>query len=261
MSGAASIALRERLEAEVAKRNAREELSMRRPDPLLVARRQRDDRAILLCALFGYGNAARIVDFLESLDFSLLDAAEEEIRRGLKGRRYRFQSEEDVARAFLTLGRMAPEEPEKIFMEGYKKEGRVIDGVFGLIRRIRDATRYESYGFDFLFGRVPEDSVPRGAYKRWMMFLRWMVRRDALDLGRWRGVATKNLVIPLDTHTFRMGRKLDLLQRRSPDWKAALELTDALRRFDPEDPVRYDFALYRMGQEGVVPWGRGTVRP
>ena len=253
MNGGASTALRERLEAEAAKRNDPGELSLRRPDPLLVARRQSDDRAILLCALFGYGNAARIVDFLESLDFSLLDASEREIRRGLKGRRYRFQSEEDVARAFLALGRLAPGEPEALFMEGYGKEGRVIDGVFGLIRRIREAAGYESDGFDFLFGRVPPDGKPRGAYKRWMMFLRWMVRRDALDLGRWSGVAARDLVIPLDTHTYRVGRKLGLLRRKSPDWKAALELTDSLRRFDPEDPVRYDFALYRMGQESVLP--------
>jgi uncharacterized protein (TIGR02757 family) len=85
-----------------------------------------------------------------------------------------------------------------------------------------------------------------------MMFFRWMVRRDALDMGLWSGIDPADLIVPLDTHTHRVGLRLGLLTRRSYDMKAALELTETLRRFDPADPVRYDFALYRLGQEGRV---------
>ena len=252
MSADDSISLRERLEREAARRNDPAELSSARPDPLLVARTQPDDRAVLLCALFGYGSAAQIVSFLSKLDFSLIGRDEETIRRGLKGCRYRFQSPEDVVQAFVTLGRLEPEALRRTFCSGYAPHGRVLDGVRAVLTALSRLNGYESRGYRFLFGAVPSGDAPPSPYKRWMMFLRWMVRRDALDLGRWPEVDRSDLVIPLDTHTFRVGHRLRLLRRKSCDWKAARELTAALRRFDPADPVRFDFALYRIGQEKVA---------
>ena len=69
------------------------------------------------------------------------------------------------------------------------------------------------------------------------------------------GVKRSDLVIPLDTHTFQVGRELGLLKRKTYDWRAAVELTEALKRFSPEDPVKYDFALYRIGQERLLDGG------
>lgn len=85
--------------------------------------------------------------------------------------------------------------------------------------------------------------------KRLNMFLRWMVRRDGqgVDFGLWRGIAPRQLICPLDIHTGNVARKLGLLTRKQNDWKAALELTEALRQFCPEDPVRYDFGLFGLG--------------
>lgn len=85
--------------------------------------------------------------------------------------------------------------------------------------------------------------------KRLNMFLRWMVRRDAVgvDFGAWAGIQPRQLLIPLDVHVERVARRLGLLQRPQTDWKAVLELTANLRTFDPEDPVKYDFALFGMG--------------
>ncbi len=248
MSAGNSMELYERLEEEAARRNDLSELSPERPDPLSVARALDDDRAILLCALFGYGNAKRIVEFLERIDFSLLEADEGRIRTELAPFRYRFQSSEDIVQIFLTLGRME-QSLEEIFMEGYTKNRAVIEGVFSLIRHFERSNVYESRGYRFLIGRIPENGKPVSPYKRWMMFLRWMVRKDALDLGRWSGIDTADLIIPLDTHTFRVGRRLGLLRRKTYDWKAAVELTEALKDFSPDDPVKYDFALYRLGQE------------
>ena len=90
-----------------------------------------------------------------------------------------------------------------------------------------------------------------GALKRWMMFLRWMVRNDVIDMGLWSGVEPADLIIPLDTHTFATSQKLGLLKRKTYDLQAAIELTQKLKEFDAEDPLKYDFALYRIGQEKI----------
>src|SRR5262249_2396916 len=83
--------------------------------------------------------------------------------------------------------------------------------------------------------------------KRLNLFLRWMVRRDALDLGVWSRVAPAKLVVPLDTHVIRVGRCLRLTRYTSPGWAMARDITATLSRLDPEDPVKYDFALCHLG--------------
>ena len=85
--------------------------------------------------------------------------------------------------------------------------------------------------------------------KRLNMYLRWMVRKDnaGVDFGIWETIRPDQLICPLDVHTGNVGRKLGLLTRKQNDWKAALELTHALRRLDPVDPVKYDFSLFGLG--------------
>lgn len=94
-------------------------------------------------------------------------------------------------------------------------------------------------------------SCPRNqsACKRLNMFLRWMVRNDGkgVDFGFWKNISPADLIIPLDVHVARVARKLNLLKRKQPDWLAAKELTDALRKLDRKDPVKYDFALFHLG--------------
>lgn len=89
----------------------------------------------------------------------------------------------------------------------------------------------------------------RSSCKRLNMFLRWMVRCDdkGVDFGLWKQIQPHQLVIPLDVHVERIARRMGLLTRPQTDWLAALELTENLRRFDPEDPVKYDFALFGIG--------------
>jgi uncharacterized protein (TIGR02757 family) len=86
------------------------------------------------------------------------------------------------------------------------------------------------------------------ACKRINMFLRWMVRRDNLgvDFGLWNKIAAHQLICPCDVHVERSARRLGLVQRKQTDWKMALELTENLRRFDADDPVKYDFALFGL---------------
>ncbi|MCX6245791.1 MAG: TIGR02757 family protein [Bacteroidetes bacterium] len=85
--------------------------------------------------------------------------------------------------------------------------------------------------------------------KRILMFLRWMVRDDRMgvDFGLWKQISPASLMCPLDVHSGRVARKLGLLKRKANDWKAVEELTSSLRQFDPEDPVKYDFALFGLG--------------
>jgi len=85
--------------------------------------------------------------------------------------------------------------------------------------------------------------------KRLNMYLRWMVRQDdqGIDFGIWKNILPSHLICPIDVHVARVARHLNLLERNQTDWRAALELTDNLRAFDKNDPVKYDLALFSMG--------------
>jgi uncharacterized protein (TIGR02757 family) len=245
-------ALKALLEKEVKIRNCVDEISMQKPDPLLIATRYKDEYIALMCALFSYGDARAIVKFLESLDFSLLDK-ESSVEEALQNNYYRFQNTKDIQEFFLTCRKAKAQNMtlESIFYEGYKKHHSVIDGIRVAIEFLYDMNPYRSFGYGFLLGKIPT-SKPTSPYKRWNMFLRWMVRSDVLDMGLWKSVHTKDLLMPLDTHTFSLGKKLGLIKRKSYDFKAVLELTESLRKMDKNDPVKFDFALYRLGQENQI---------
>ena len=93
------------------------------------------------------------------------------------------------------------------------------------------------------------DPLKGSAAKRMNMFLRWMIRKDnsGVDFGIWETMSPAQLYLPLDVHTSRVARKLNLLSRKQDDWKSVIELTDNLRKFDAADPVKYDFALFGLG--------------
>jgi uncharacterized protein (TIGR02757 family) len=125
-----------------------------------------------------------------------------------------------------------------------------------LIQNITTINPYESRGYKFLISsplkRDKQNNIKQvgnSPYKRYNMFLRWAVRKDNLDMGLWSDISTKDLILPLDTHTFKIGQKLGLLKRKTYDLKSAILLTNKLKEFDKNDPVKYDFAIYRLGQE------------
>lgn len=130
------------------------------------------------------------------------------------------------------------------------------------------------------YGRVPPRPgvcyfFPRpsagSACKRLNLFLRWMVRKDAIDMGVWTKLSPSRLIVPLDTHVIRLGRCLRLTKYASPGWKMAAEITASLRALDPHDPVRYDFSLCHIGMMKACGYGtsqrdahcplRGVCRP
>jgi len=93
------------------------------------------------------------------------------------------------------------------------------------------------------------DPSKGSAAKRMNMYLRWMIRKDdrGVDFGIWDQMSPSRLYLPLDVHTARVARKLNLLKRKQDDWRAVLELNEKLKRFDSADPVRFDFGLFGLG--------------
>jgi uncharacterized protein (TIGR02757 family) len=132
---------------------------------------------------------------------------------------------------------------EKVIAGGYQKTGGIFDALtefFDVFFSVEHLPRTQKH---------ISNPAKGSAAKRMNMFLRWMVRSDGrgVDFGLWKSIPAKALMMPLDVHTARLGRKFGLLKRASNDRKAVEELTASLRRFDPEDPVKYDFALFGMG--------------
>lgn len=240
---------------EADSRNHPEELVFERPDPLWVARQHHDEVIALVCALFGYGKARSIVNYLQALPWTLLEESEISINN-YPFSPYRFQSSEDVKQIFITLQRLKKEQIilGDIYENRLALSGRSVEGIYAMIGVLKKLNHYDSDGYRFWLGKIPEkvSSLNVSPLKRWNMYARWMVRKDHLDMGIWvRGDPSK-LIMPLDTHTFRVSKQLGLLQRKSYDLKAALELTESLKAIDANDPVRFDFALYRIGQEMLL---------
>lgn len=248
------------LDQEILKRNTTLELTFDKPDPLIIAKKYNDEYVALICALFAYGNAKHIVKFLSSFDFDLLDKSEEIIKQKLKGYYYRFQKEDDVIALFIALKRLKSQGSlENIFRQGYDKNHNVLEGIDKIIQNIIKVSQYSTQGYKFLIGsRLKRDKqnnikyIGNAPYKRYNMFLRWMVRKDNLDMGLWKNVNKKYLILPLDTHTFKVGQKLGLLSRKTYDLKSAIMITEKLKEFDHLDPIKYDFAIYRLGQEKKI---------
>lgn len=255
------------------------------PDPLQIARQHKDPVIALICALFAYGNAKCIVKFLASLDFSLLDMSDEKIMREIisANKIYRFENAQDVANIFITAKRLRDIDLQEMIICGAnlsenlsqqnlnsdQKSGEklsnlntipnsnlmpnfdIIHGVNTLMRQIYALNSYRSFGYEFFFGKVFERE-PISAYKRYNMWLRWMVRKSDIDLGLFDKISLSALILPLDTHTHKVSLKIGLCSRKSYDYKAAFEITQNLRQFDPQDPIKYDFAIYRLGQSGEI---------
>jgi len=210
-------------------------------DPIIIAKEYNDEYVALIAALFAYGNVKAILKFLRSLDLKNLNS---------NNAYYRFQTKKDVYEFLKTLKKMKEKYNLNIlFLSGYEKDKNPIDGIREIIKTIYSVNPYTSKGYEFLIGKIPPNKTKGvSPYKRWNMFLRWMVRDSDIDLGLWKGVEKKDLIIPLDTHTHNVSLKLGLINRKSYDLEAAILLTNKLKEFDKNDPLKYDFALYRIGQ-------------
>ncbi len=243
------------------------------PDPLAFLHRYERPADIevagLVAALLAFGRVEQIHASVERVLGVLGPRPSEGVRRiepadsrrALRGFAHRWCRGDDVA-ALLASVRRALEacvSLEALFLEGYAP-GRP-DAVRAALSCFARALRAGAprgaarrRGFRFLLPTPDEGS----ACKRLNLYLRWMARRDdPLDRGVWRSVSPADLIVPLDTHVARIARAAGLCARRTPDWKMAEEVTASLRRHDPADPTRFDFALCRAGMlEARAPAGR-----
>ncbi|MDP2690305.1 MAG: TIGR02757 family protein [Deltaproteobacteria bacterium] len=169
---------------------------------------------------------------------------------------HRFNRGPDMACLVYFIRQMVEESGSVggFFLKGYSPEERNVKGALdSFSRRALSLDSSPVYGGRELpkgagvrfFFPAASDGSP---CKRLNLYLWWMVRRgDDLDFGIWKEVDPAKLVIPLDTHIARISRNIGLTRRSTPDWKMAEEITDSLSEFDPKDPVKYDFALCRLG--------------
>ena len=253
--------LKELLDFHYKERNTNLELNLSKPDPLYVVKKnlskiQNKAEMALICALFSYGNAKCIVNTLLKFDFSLLDSKTNSRILESSFPLYRFQSQQDSKLIFLAMHKIIQNGGIKpIFLDSYLKNENVIDGINAMIFALRDTLESTKLtrGLDFLIGRPSTNPKNSSPLKRWNMFLRWLVRKDNIDFGLWEGdVNRANLILPLDTHTFKLSRSLGILNRKSYDLQSAFEITNNLKYFCAFDPIKYDFALYRLGQEKLL---------
>ena len=213
------------------------------------------EAAAFIASSFAFGGVLQIRNFLERLFAALgpsphaaLTAEALLPSSPFADLAHRFISPEGVRRFLACLGAayLAHGSLERFFLEGRGEESpdlrRDLARFLGGFRRRWGSALPRQR--DFLFPRPERGS----ACKRHNLFLRWVVRGpDGVDLGLWSAVAPRDLVVPLDTHMVRLGGWLGLSRRKTPCWAMAEEITRALRRECPEDPVKFDFPLARLG--------------
>ena len=197
-----------------------------------------------LASQFAYGKIELFKRFLEDIFALMGESPKTFIERGdftrFEGLYYRFQKDRDIMLLFESL--------RKIY-EGFGGIGAMFKTYYqGDVRetlwKMREYLLSDSNELIFFFPK-PSATNP---LKRWNLYLRWMVRKDTIDSGIWDFMDKSDLVIPLDTHIFKIGRCFGWTKRNTPSYAAAREITGVLKDFSPEDPLEYDFFLcHRIG--------------
>ena len=233
-------------------------------DPVAFAHRYAEaaDREVvaLYAALLAYGRVDLIARALEDVTARMgsaparaaLEDSPTQARARFEGFVYRFTRGEDLARLWIGVGavlrvhgglgacvaaHLSPDAPDlRPALQAFRAALMAPTAELGPRRGLE---------------HLAPDPSKASACKRWSLLLRWMVRGpDEVDLGLWADLGTERLLMPIDTHIHRISTYLGLTQRASADGRTAREVTDALARLDPRDPLKYDFALTHMGISG-----------
>lgn len=229
------------------------------PDPISIPhrfkKRQDIEVSALMTALISWGNRKAILqtasawmEIMEDDPFRFICEANVSEIRTLSKKIYRTFQSTDMENLVLALRNIYQQHNslEELFVPGFAQQGskEAIIGFRNAMLTFDHQSRFEKHIAN------PDQN---GAAKRINMFLRWMVRRDSqrVDFGIWDNIPMSKLSIPLDVHTGNISRKLGILKRNQDDWRAVEELDGLLRKWRPDDPVAYDFALFGMGVEGI----------
>lgn len=246
-------------------------------DPIQIVRRypRPDDREVVgLCAAsLAFGRVASVLQSIERLLAITGDHPADFVRRfdpqrdgrAFDGLVHRWTRGRDIAALLWLIRQMIDRSGtiEGFFVEGHRGHDPEATDIAPALDSF--SARVMAFDLTAAYGRVPRrpgvsyffPSPSKGsACKRLNLFLRWMVRRDALDLGVWTRVLSSKLVVPLDTHVIRVGRCLRLTRYTSPGWAMARDITASLARLDPQDPVKYDYALCHLGMMNACGFSR-----
>jgi uncharacterized protein (TIGR02757 family) len=242
-------------------------------DPIQIVRRyeRAEDREIVafIAAGLAFGRVASVMASVEAVSQVMGESPSSFVREFDPARHggplrplvHRWTRGDDFVALLWVLRRLVEDSGtlEQSFASGLAPEALDVKAAIeAFSTRARDIDLRPAYGqvprkpgVYYFFARPSTGA----ACKRLNLFLRWMVRRDAIDPGGWTSISPRQLVVPLDTHTIRVGRCLRLTRRATPGWQMASEITAGLRRFDPDDPVRYDFALCHLSMMGGCGFG------
>ena len=243
-------------------------------DPLQIVRRyaRADDREVagFVAASLAFGRVASVLHSIDRVLAIMGPAPAAYVRRfdpardraAFAGVVHRWTRGPDLVALVWLMKQMIDRSGsiEGFFLDGYDSSAEDIEPAL-------DSFSARALRLDLrtAYGRVPRRAgvcyfFPRpsagSGCKRLNLFLRWMVRHDALDLGVWSRVDASKLIVPLDTHVIRVGRCLRLTRYSSPGWAMARDITVSLRQLDPADPVKYDFALCHIGMMNACGFNR-----
>jgi uncharacterized protein (TIGR02757 family) len=219
------------------------------------------ETAGFIAACFAYGRVdlfkpvvAKVLAAMGESPYDFLLRFNAGKQKGLfSGISYRFNKSTDIAGLLHVLGTILRKYGglETVFLKYYTEgDATTCEGLTGLVETILSIDTTPVYGENIRpAGFVQFFPSPAGgsACKRMNMYLRWMVRDRDIDFGIWKNIPKDRLVIPLDVHIARISKCLGFTKRSSQDWKMAVEITAALKQLDPEDPLKYDFALCHQG--------------
>lgn len=245
-------------------------------DPIQIVRRFTDtaDREVVgfCAAALAFGRVTSVLQSIEHL-VAVMGRSPAAFVRAFDAKRdsraltplvHRWTKGEDLTALMIILQQMLDRgSVEAFFLEGYDQGSRDISDALESF-----STRALAVDLRAVYGRRrPRPGVAYffsrpscgGACKRLNLYLRWMVRHDAVDFGLWKNVPASKLIIPLDTHVIRVGRCLRLTHYTSPGWRMAADITASLREFDPLDPVKYDFSLCHLGMANQCGFNRAQA--
>jgi len=226
--------------------------------PHLFSKKQDIEIAGFFAAIFAWGNRTTIIqktrELMQRMDMSPYEfCVSYDSRRSkrLQGFKHRTFNEDDLFYfvEFFHHHYQSSDTLETAFLNGVKNASSAAGGIVAAA-----LIGFKKYFFslDHLKRTEKHISSPlqKSTCKRLNMFLRWMVRKDraGVDFGIWsKKISPSQLICPIDVHVARVARRFGLLKRKQTDWLAAVELTRNLRKLDPKDPVKYDFALFGLG--------------
>lgn len=231
------------------------------PDPLEFLHRYKNwydvEIAGIISSVFAYGNIKQIISTLEKIHTVIGHQPYEFVthfdydkdKEKFAGVTHRFFTPNDVALLFYALNRIYTTygSLKYLFLLYYfPKENNLKNTISFFSNNIIDIALHKgelSNGLKFMF----PDPYKNSACKRMNLFLRWMIRKDELDFGLWEEIPASRLVIPVDTHVAKICRELKLTKKKNISWAMAEDITENLKKYNADDPVKYDFAICHIG--------------